>query len=81
MLLLPVAAYLVMDRLIHIIPPSGDFKSLFYYSIVILILLVTPYVVLKFLFHAAHIKNKKEPELNLQDLPKAQEKTNSRKVG
>ena len=70
---LPIIGYVLMIGLESVFPPSSnkDQNSFLYYSIVIAILLIIPYLILKFLFHASHLRNSKEPELRLKDLPKA----------
>lgn len=75
-LLLPVIGYVIMRGAANIIPQSNT-KDIYYFLYILCLLiplLIIPYVMLKFLFHAIHIKNNSEPELHLDDLPKTQKK-------
>ena len=71
-LMLPVAGYMVMRGINFIVPISEESQGYEIYNnaLLLILLLIIPYLMLKFLFHALHIKNHSEPELRLRDLPK-----------
>lgn len=69
---IPLIGYGIMHLLVYVVPVSEDnvFSNFFYTAIVIVLGLGIPYAMLKLLFHAANLKNRREKPLRLQDIPK-----------
>jgi len=77
--LIGVSEYFLMSALNpYVIQVSGKDNSLtiIYMVLILTVGLIAPYLMLKALFHAAHIRDGKEKELALKDLSKDQEKLN-----
>jgi len=75
---IPVIGYGIMHGLAFVIPLSegqeGESIGPIFYNMILIILgLLIPYVMLKLLFKAAHMRNPQEKEFHIEDLPKDKE--------
>lgn len=77
--ILPLVGYIAMHGGAYVITYLNEFYYYLYTAFLLILLLFIPYGMLKFLFHAMHIKNHSEKELNLKDLPKQARKINKTK--
>ncbi|MCE3232750.1 MAG: hypothetical protein K0R98_1007 [Rickettsiaceae bacterium] len=71
--LVPLAGTLIMYIVTYMVPMDTSEIYLVYAVILLSLLLIIPYIMMKFLFHSQHMQNKKEEEFNLIDIPKEQE--------
>lgn len=72
---LPILGFAVTYGISQVkpLPDSSDVYNGFYTLFTILLLLAVPYTMLKLVAHIAHLRNPRERELHLSDLPKDKE--------
>lgn len=74
-ILLPILGYGVTHYVTETLSLTGDemLTLVLLYAAMIAILLTIPYLMLKLLFHQAHLENPDEVELKMKDIPKDQD--------
>lgn len=65
-----VAGYFIMEALMRILPMESLLGSSLILMLIILIGLAVPYWIIKAGFFAAHLNNRNEKNIHLDDLPK-----------
>ncbi len=77
MALLAVGGYALMHALVYLMPPQKDgmWLQILLYLVIIGLGLATPYWMLKWGVHSAHMRDEEETEVRLKDVPKDEVKS------
>ena len=73
---LPIIAYMITYVPALAFPMSEHINIIFLVPFIIIILLATPYWILKICMHVAHKIDPREKEMRIEDLPKDQNQLN-----